>query len=200
VTVQTLYLAWGSKRELLRAYIEQALAGTPGLPPADPLPDTVLAQVPQTSDPRTLIAHMAAGHCRIGERAALGWRLYREAAVADADLAEDWLENQRLRRVAYGRLIERLPLEALRPSLTHQSAADTAWALARPECWDLLIVRRRYTVEDYQAWVDGHARGGPATPAAQRLTTSPRVSLKEMSTRVSLRILALPPRDPSRPA
>src|ERR1700748_2597843 len=27
VTVQTLYLAWGSKRALLRAYIEAALAG-----------------------------------------------------------------------------------------------------------------------------------------------------------------------------
>jgi hypothetical protein len=71
-------------------------------------------------------ANLAALHRRIGERAALGWRLYRDAAVADADVAGDWLENQRLRRVTYGRLITRLPLEALRPGLTHESAADTA--------------------------------------------------------------------------
>jgi AcrR family transcriptional regulator len=154
VTVQTLYLAWGSKRELLRAYMEQALAGTAGLPPADPLPDAVVAQMPPSSDPRTLIANLAALHCRIGERASVGWRLYRDAAVADADVAGDWLENQRLRRVTYGRLITRLPLEALRPGLTHESAADTAWALASPECWDLLIGRRGYSVEDYQAWVE----------------------------------------------
>jgi hypothetical protein len=31
---------------------------------------------------------------------------------------------------------------------------DTAWALASPECWDLLIGRRGYSVEDYQAWVE----------------------------------------------
>ena len=155
VTVQTLYLAWGSKRALLRAYMEQALAGTSGLPPADPLSDAVAAQMPPSSEPRTVIANLAALHRRIGERAALGWQLYRDAAAGDADVAGDWLENQRLRRVTYGRLIARLPLEALRPGLTHESAADTAWALASPECWDMLIRRRGYTLEEYQAWVEG---------------------------------------------
>lgn len=32
VTVQTLYLAWGSKRALLRAYMEAALLGKPKRP------------------------------------------------------------------------------------------------------------------------------------------------------------------------
>src|SRR6202012_3498689 len=32
VTVQTLYLAWGSKRALLRAYMEAALAGNEDIP------------------------------------------------------------------------------------------------------------------------------------------------------------------------
>src|SRR5215813_12497111 len=32
VSVQTLYLAWGSKRALLRGYMENALAGGPGSP------------------------------------------------------------------------------------------------------------------------------------------------------------------------
>ena len=59
----------------------------------------------------------------IGERAALGWQLYRDAAAADADVAGDWLENQQLRRMTYGRVIARLPLEALRSGLTHESAA-----------------------------------------------------------------------------
>ena len=154
VTVQTLYLAWGSKRALLRAYMEQALAGTSGLPPADPLPDAVVAQMPVSNEPRTVIADLAALHRRIGERAALGWQLYRDAAAADSDVAADWVDNQRLRRVTYGRLIARLPLESLRPGLTHESAADTAWALASPECWDLLIRRSGYTPEDYQAWVE----------------------------------------------
>jgi AcrR family transcriptional regulator len=155
VTVQTLYLAWGSKRALLRAYMEQALAGTSGLPPANPLSDAVVAQMPASNDPRTVVADLAALHRRIGERAALGWQLYRDAAVADADVAGDWLENQRLRHVTYGRIMARLPLEALRPGLTHESAADTAWALASPECWDLLIRRRGYTLDEYEAWVEG---------------------------------------------
>jgi hypothetical protein len=103
-------------------------------------------------------------HCRIGERAYVGWRLYRDAAVADADVA-GWLENQRLRRVTYGRLITRLPLEALRPGLTHESAADTAWALASPGFWDLLIGRRGYSVEDYQAWVEDTLAAAPLHPS-----------------------------------
>ena len=153
VTVQTLYLAWQSKRALLRAYMEQALAGTAGLPPTEELSDAVFAQMPTPSDPRGLVADLAALHRRIGERAALGWQLYRDAAAVDADVAADWLENQQLRRVTYGRIITRLPHEALRPGLTHDTAADTAWALASPECWDLLIRRRGYSLDKYQAWV-----------------------------------------------
>ena len=57
--------------------------------------------------------------------------------------------------MTYGRIMARLPLEALRPGLSHESAADTAWALASPECWDLLIRRRGYTLDEYQAWVEG---------------------------------------------
>jgi conjugative relaxase-like TrwC/TraI family protein len=80
----------------------------------------------------------------------------------------------RLRRVTYGRLITRLPLEALRPGLTHESAADTAWALASPECWDLLI--GRLLRRGLPGVGRRHARGHPAAPvAAQRLTTSPLI-------------------------
>src|ERR1700749_5050924 len=43
VTVQTLYLAWGSKRALLRAYIEPALAGDEDTPYPQAQPDMITA-------------------------------------------------------------------------------------------------------------------------------------------------------------
>ena len=53
VTVQTLYLSWGSKRALLRAYMEQALAGQPDTPYAEELPQLLGQAAGKTADPRS---------------------------------------------------------------------------------------------------------------------------------------------------
>lgn len=50
VTVQTLYLAWGSKRELLRAYMESALAGRSDIPYAQELPHLIAGALDGVGD------------------------------------------------------------------------------------------------------------------------------------------------------
>lgn len=151
--MQTLYLAWGSKRALLRAYMEQSLGVVPGdLQPDRPRPYT--ASIDTTSrDPVALLHDIAHVYREIAERAAVGWQLYRDAAASDDEIAADWNTLQQLRRETFAMLLARFPKTALRPGLTRQDAADTAWAIASPETYDLLVRRANYTLDRYERWV-----------------------------------------------
>jgi AcrR family transcriptional regulator len=153
VTVQTLYLTWGSKRALLRAYMEAALAGDSedySVVRFDMITE-VLAGV--GDDPPTMVRQMSLFYRRIAERAALGWKLYRDAAATDPEIATDWQTLQALRHQTFATLIKRLPPGSLRPGLTRAAATDTAWAIASPDTYDMLVRIRGYTLDQYQRWV-----------------------------------------------
>ena len=98
VTVQTLYLAWGSKRALLHAYIDAALAGDETTSYPQARPDMIAAVLEGAlDDPRAIIRQISALYRQIAERAALGWQLYRDAAASDPEIATDWQALQALR-------------------------------------------------------------------------------------------------------
>ena len=154
VTVPTLYLAWGSKRALLRAHLEAALAGNPDTPYAEELPHLVAAAMENASDDaRTIVKQIAHLYRQIAERAALDWQLYRDAAATDPEIASDWQALQRLRHETFTQLIQRLPPASLRSQMTPATAVDTAWAIASPETYDLLIRTAEYTLDQYETWV-----------------------------------------------
>src|ERR1700733_930397 len=134
VSVQTLYLAWGSKRALLRGYMENALAGGAGSPEDA---SSRFADLP----PRERLAELAALVTEIAERAATGWSLYRDASAVDPEIAADWNELQLLRHRLISRIIGGIPVTAMADGLTMKTAADTAWAIASPESYDLLVQR-----------------------------------------------------------
>ena len=147
VSVQTLYLAWGSKRALLRGYMEYALA--------DDLesPEDVGRRFTGMS-PRERITELAALVTEIAGRAATGWKLYGDAAAVDPEIAADWQELQTLRHGTFTRILGDLPDSALADGLTPQKAIDTAWTIASPESYDLLVRRLGYTLPEFQAWVE----------------------------------------------
>jgi len=154
VTVQTLYLAWGSKRALLRAFMDAALSGDPDEPYGEALPQLIDdALDPAGTDPRELVAGIAHLYRTVAERAALGWRLHRDAAATDPEVAADWRELQRLRRGSFAALVSRIPAAALRPGLSREGATDTAWAIASPETYELLVEQAGHTLDEYEAWV-----------------------------------------------
>ena len=162
VSLQTLYLAWGSKRALLRAFAEGALSGreegitaayVPGLQAA------VDGHSAGSDDPRARLRGVAR-QLRVtaeggGDRrsAALAWKLYRDAAAIDPEIAADWANLQQLRRGTFEALLAALPEQALRPGLTRQDAAQTAWVLASPETYDLLVRHGGQTLDRYEQWV-----------------------------------------------
>ncbi|HEY2267947.1 MAG TPA: helix-turn-helix domain-containing protein [Streptosporangiaceae bacterium] len=147
VSVQTLYLAWGSKRALLRGYLEDALSGGIGSPEDAARRFAGLA-------PRERLAELAALVAEIAERAATGWSLYRDAAAVDPEIAADWNELQLLRHRLIARVLGDIPVRALTEGLTMRSAADTAWVIASPESYDLLVRRRGYQLGEFRDWMN----------------------------------------------
>jgi AcrR family transcriptional regulator len=160
VTVQTLYLAWGSKRELLRAQMEAALSGSPDTAYQDELPQLIERMIgPAGTDARAVVTQIAHLYRSLAERAALGWRLYRDAAATDPEIATDWQSLQELRRGSFAGLVRHIPVAALRDGVTIDTAIDTAWAIASPETYELLVRTAGYTLDDYEAWVAGTLAG-----------------------------------------
>lgn len=147
VSVQTLYLAWGSKRALLRAYMERAIAGDLASP------DDASARFAELS-PEQRLTEIAALVTEIAERAADGWQLYRDAAAVDPEIASDWQELQSLRHRTLSRILGDVPVDVLVEGLTCQKAIDTAWVIASPESYDLLVRRLGYTLDEFQAWME----------------------------------------------
>lgn len=146
VTVQTLYLAWGSKRALLRAYMESTLASEAG-PPGD------VGNRFVGSSPREVVDETAMLVAEIARRSATGWKLYRDAAAVDPEIAEDWADFQSRRRETFARIVATIPTSALRAGLTPDSARDTAWAIASPEIYEVLVRHGGYSPEEFERWV-----------------------------------------------
>lgn len=146
VSVQTLYLAWGSKRELLRGYMEHALAGGAASPEDAAMRFAGLSMHERLVEMADLVAEVAA-------RAAVGWALYRDAAAVDSEIADDWNELQLLRRRLFSQVLADAPETALVGGLTVNAAADTAWAIASPESYDLLVTRVGYTLDQFRDWM-----------------------------------------------
>jgi AcrR family transcriptional regulator len=146
VSVQTLYLAWGSKRALLRGYMENALSGGTGSPEDADRRFTGLA-------PRERLAELAAVVTEIAERAATGWSLYRDASAVDPEIAADWNELQLLRHRLFTRILSGIPVTALADGLTMKTAVDTAWTIASPESYDLLVRRLGYQLGEFHDWM-----------------------------------------------
>lgn len=154
VTVQTLYLAWGSKRALLRAHLDAALSGSADTRYADALPRLIAdALDPAGTDPHAIVRQVARLYRGLAERAALGWRLYRDAAATDSEIAADWQALEHLRRGTFADIVRRIPTASLRAGMTADAATDTAWAIASPETHELLVGRADYTLDQYEEWV-----------------------------------------------
>ena len=146
VSVQTLYLSWGSKRALLRGYMERVLAGDASSP------EDAAARFVGLS-PHDRLTELAALVAEIAERAAVGWRLYRDAAAVDPEIAADWEELQLLRHGLISRILREIPTGALGPGLTRRKSVDTAWAIASPESYDLLVHRLGYRLDEFRDWM-----------------------------------------------
>jgi AcrR family transcriptional regulator len=172
VSLQTLYTAWGSKRHLLRAYVEYSLSGSPTAitegtwgPQLQRLLDSE-----SLADPQLRLRRVARLERELAERMGLAWRLVRDAAGGDAGVAEDHAEFERQRRLATAGLLDGIE-GSLRPGLTLQQAVDTTFVIASPSAYEALVTMGGYTLNRYERWLgDTLIAALLASPAASSVT------------------------------
>lgn len=147
VAVQTLYLAWGSKRALLRGYMTASLEAAYGSP------GDVDAEFDGLTglDAVALLARIVG---KTAEASALAWKLHRDGAATDDEIAADWNQLHALRRGTFERIVAHISDEDLRPGLTRAAARDTAWVIASPESYELLVERSGYSPEQFVRWME----------------------------------------------
>ncbi|MGI3786014.1 MAG: TetR/AcrR family transcriptional regulator [Janthinobacterium lividum] len=157
VSVQTLYLAWGSKSALLRAAADAASSGS-NLPlgPEDwrtHLTNQLAEDAGHDPGAAASLAAVSRLFVTVAERTAPYWRMHRDAAPTDPDVADDWQAMVAGRRQTMTLIADALPRIGLRPEVTSPTLADTLWALANPDVYDLLTTSGGYSPADYQEWL-----------------------------------------------
>ena len=149
VSPETVYKGFGGKPGLVRELRARALLGT-GSVPAEDRSD----QLRELNDPHAVVRGWATLAGEVAPRVAPILGLVREAALLDPTLRElaDDLDADRARRM---RANARFLADAghLRPEVSLTQATDVLFAVSSPEMYDLLVVRRGWSLRRYTSFV-----------------------------------------------
>jgi AcrR family transcriptional regulator len=151
VVPQTIYNSVGSKRDVLSRVLDFAAAGERA---PVPVPRFMHEQAEREPDPRRIIAQLVDFWRGALPRTAPVFRVIREAAAADPEIAalERARSAQRLAnyRLAAGTLAER---GALRSGLTIDGAAAAIFAIGHTEAYRALVIDGDWDDDAWAAWV-----------------------------------------------
>lgn len=157
VSLQTLYLAWGSKRALLRAATDAAAVASPLPVTPEQWRSSIRAELADAvGGDQTAGAYLAAVSrlfVRVAERTAPYWRMHRQAAATDPEVAMDWEAMAVDRHRTLADVAQSVPRRGLRADLTADDITDTLWALASPEVYDLLTTQRGRPPSAFESWL-----------------------------------------------
>jgi AcrR family transcriptional regulator len=150
VSEETVYKAFGNKIALVRAIRDKALAGE-GPVHAERRSDRMQAN---ENDPRQIIRGWGVLTMEVAPRVAPVLLLVREAAASDPELARlrEEMDAARLTRMTHN---ARTLLEGghLRKGITLEAATDVLWTYSSPEFYELLVIRRGWSVERYGRFI-----------------------------------------------
>jgi AcrR family transcriptional regulator len=150
VSVETIYKAFGGKPGLVRAVWEKGLEGS-GPVPAEKRSDEMQAL---ETDPYQVIRNWGTLATEVAGQAAPILLLIRAAAAADPEMTTllDETDDARLNRMEHNArmLYER---GALREGVTLEQARDVLWLYSSHELYELLVLRRRWSLERYGQFV-----------------------------------------------
>lgn len=146
----TVFSAVGPKPVILRAVVDQALAGDDAAVPIAERP--WWREAIDEPDPVRSIQLHARNMCRIAERAGLVLRALETAASTDADAAEVWARYQHQRRVGLSEFAVTLAQKASALRYNENTITDTMWTLT-PDAYVRLVHDAGWPVEQFQAWL-----------------------------------------------
>ena len=146
----TVFTAVGPKPVILRAVVDQALAGDDAPVPIAERP--WWREAIEEPDPVRSIQLYARNMCRISVRAGLVLRALETAAPIDADVAEVWARYQHQRRVGLNEFAVTLAQKTSALRYDENTITDTMWMLA-PAAYLRLVHDAGWPVEQFQAWL-----------------------------------------------
>ena len=155
VSDETVFKAFGGKAGLVRAVWERGLEGE-GDRPAEDRSDTIRATARSGTE---LLDAWGRFLAEVAPRTAPILLLLRAAAAVDRDAAAvlTAADEARLNRMEVNArgFVER---GFARPGATVDDVRDVLWTCSAPELYDLLVVRRGWTVERYATFVTAAMR------------------------------------------
>jgi AcrR family transcriptional regulator len=151
VALKTVYVAFDTKSGLLRALWHLLLRGDEDSVPVGE--QRWYRDVIEEPDAERQLRLTARNSRIVKQRAAALMAVIRSAAPADRDLGALWsriqadfYDNQRA-------IVEALDRkDALAPGLDVTHASDILWTLNHPDLWQLLVVARGWTPEQWEQW------------------------------------------------
>jgi AcrR family transcriptional regulator len=145
----TVFTAVGTKPVILKAVLDQAMAGDDAPVPVADRP--WFTEALDEPDPTRALQLHARNLCRILERVAPLMRAVETAATVDADAATLWTDLNRQRRTGTSTVAANL---AAKTTLRcdERTVADTLWALP-PQTYLRLVIDGGWTIETFQAWL-----------------------------------------------
>lgn len=157
VAVQTVYAAFGSKREVLKELFDTSIVGDDEQAALVDRPEWRAWQ--DEAEPGTRIDLFAHAQRVVSERTADVLAILRAAAAADREIAELHRDSERARHGDQARLADTLSRRReLRDGLDRDRAADVIWTLAGPGTYSDLVLNRGWSADDYEAWLSSHLR------------------------------------------
>ncbi len=150
VSIQTIYNSVGSKREILSRVLDYAAAGERA---PTPVPQFMREATEQEPDPNRIIAQLVEFWRGALPRTAPVFRIIREAATSDPQIAS--LEQKRTaqRLTNYGHAAQLLAQRgALRKDLTTEQAAAAIFAIGHPDTYRALVLDGGWTTDDWTNW------------------------------------------------
>lgn len=152
VAVKTLYLAFGSKPELLRAIWDQRLAGDEAATPV--LERSWYREVEADGSPAAKLRLLARQSGGVKSRTGRLLIVIRDAADTHPDVRALWDEIEaKLYEVSAAVVGQLASTGALRADLDPTEAADLLWTINHPSVWQLLVARRGWSDDTYQRWL-----------------------------------------------
>lgn len=150
VSVEMIYKGFGGKPGLVRAIRDRGLAGTKR-EAAELRSDRMRAA---ETDPRALIANWGRLGAEVAPRVSPILLLVRAAAGVDGEMAtlQQEMDADRLRRMTENaRHLQKAG--HLRRGVTLAHAADVLWTYSSPELYEMLVLRRGWTVSRYGRFI-----------------------------------------------
>jgi AcrR family transcriptional regulator len=152
VAVQTVYASAKSKRDILKGILDLSISGEDEQVPIQA--SSRWRDIEAEPDPRSKLRMLAQLHREICVREAPAFAIMVDAAGSDSEIRTLKRDMANQRYQDHHRLAKTLHQAGhIRRELSSRRAADIIWALANERTYLALVHDRRWSAEDYEAWL-----------------------------------------------